>query len=311
MMAWHANIAPTSQGAILLVVGISIFGFSDNLTMLVSDDVGVGQFHFSRSLFAVFMVALLGKLLGLSIIPKLWKPVLVRTFFMVVAIFLYFSVLPMIPIAEAGAGLFTSPIFVLLFSVIFLKERIGWRRISAVITGSCGVLLVLRPGGEGFSLYHLLPVLSGASYALGSIITFRYLSDESPLAILMSFIVAIGLCGGIFATGLTVFPVSEELITQAPFLYKGWQAVDSQFWIWMGVIAAGACLALSMMTRAYQIAQTSYAAIYEYAYLISVGIFSWAFWGVIPGMLSIAGIGLIIFAGVLIVLAQQGKDQPA
>jgi drug/metabolite transporter (DMT)-like permease len=311
MMAWHANISPASQGAILLVVGISIFGFSDNLTMLVSDDVGVGQFHFSRSLFAVFMVALLGKLLGLSIIPKLWKPVLVRTFFMVVAIFLYFSVLPMIPIAEAGAGLFTSPIFVLLFSVIFLKERIGWRRISAVITGSCGVLLVLRPGGEGFSLYHLLPVLSGASYALGSIITFRYLSDESPLAILMSFIVAIGLCGGIFATGLTMFPVSEELITQAPFLYKGWQAVDSQFWIWMGVIAAGACLALSMMTRAYQIAQTSYAAIYEYAYLISVGIFSWAFWGVIPGMLSIAGIGLIIFAGVLIVLAQQGKDQTA
>ena len=310
-MAWHANISPASQGAILLVTGISIFGFSDNLTMLVSDDVGVGQFHFSRSLFAVFMVALLGKLLGLSVIPKLWKPVLVRTFFMVIAIFLYFSVMPMMPIAEAGAGLFTSPIFVLLFSVIFLKERIGWRRISAVVTGSCGVLLVLRPGGEGFSIYHLLPVLSGASYALSSIITFRYLIDESPLAILMSFIVAIGLCGGIFATGLTVFPVSEELITQAPFLFKGWQAVDSWFWIWMGVIATGACLALSMMTRAYQLAETSYAAIYEYAYLISVGIFSWAFWGVIPGMLSIAGIGLIIFAGILIVLAQQDIDQPA
>ena len=310
-MAWHANISPASQGAILLVTGISIFGFSDNLTMLVSDDVGVGQFHFSRSLFAVFMVALLGKLLGLSVIPKLWKPVLVRTFFMVIAIFLYFSVMPMMPIAEAGAGLFTSPIFVLLFSVIFLKERIGWRRISAVVTGSCGVLLVLRPGGEGFSIYHLLPVLSGASYALSSIITFRYLSDESPLAILMSFIVAIGLCGGIFATGLTVFPVSEELITQAPFLFKGWQAVDSWFWIWMGVIATGACLALSMMTRAYQLAETSYAAIYEYAYLISVGIFSWAFWGVIPGMLSIAGIGLIIFAGILIVLAQKDVDQPA
>ncbi|NDA08743.1 MAG: DMT family transporter [Alphaproteobacteria bacterium] len=310
-MAWHANISPASQGAILLVTGISIFGFSDNLTMLVSDDVGVGQFHFSRSLFAVFMVALLGKLLGLSVIPKLWKPVLVRTFFMVIAIFLYFSVMPMMPIAEAGAGLFTSPIFVLLFSVIFLKERIGWRRISAVVTGSCGVLLVLRPGGEGFSIYHLLPVLSGASYALSSIITFRYLSDESPLAILMSFIVAIGLCGGIFATGLTVFPVSEELITQAPFLFKGWQAVDSWFWIWMGVIATGACLALSMMTRAYQLAETSYAAIYEYAYLISVGIFSWAFWGVIPGMLSIAGIGLIIFAGILIVLAQKDIDQPA
>ena len=277
--------------------------------MLVSDDVGVGQFHFSRSLFAVSMVAILGKFLGLSVIPRLWKPVLVRTLFMVIAIFLYFSVMPMMAIAEAGAGLFTSPIFVLIFSAILFRERIGWRRILAVVMGSCGVLLILRPGSDGFSLYHLIPVLSGASYAFGSIITFRYLSDESPLAILMSFIVAIGLCGGAFATGLTVVPASQELIAQAPFLFRGWQMVDVWFWIWMAVIAIGACVALSMMTRAYQITQTSYAAIYEYAYLISVGFFGWAFWGVVPDILSTAGIVLIIFAGVLIVLARHGNEQ--
>ena len=311
MKALLSSISPEGRSAVLLVAGISIFGFSDNLTMLVSEDVGVGQFHFSRSLCAIFMVAILGKLLGLSVIPSLWKPVLVRTLFMVIAIFLYFSVMPMMAIAEAGAGLFTSPIFVLLFSAILFRERIGWRRILAVVMGSCGVLLILQPGSEGFSPYHLIPVLSGASYAFGSIITFRYLSDESPLAILMSFIVAIGLCGGAFATGLTVLPVSQELIAQAPFLFRGWQVVDVWFWIWMAVIAMGACMALSMMTRAYQIAQTSYAAIYEYAYLISVGFFSWAFWGVVPGILSIAGIVLIIFAGVLIVLAQQGKEKPA
>ena len=309
MKASLSNISPESRSAILLVAGISIFGFSDNLTMLVSDDVGVGQFHFSRSLFAVSMVAILGKLLGLSVIPRLWKPVLVRTLFMVIAIFLYFSVMPMMAIAEAGAGLFTSPIFVLIFSAILFRERIGWRRILAVVMGSCGVLLILRPGSDGFSLYHLIPVLSGASYAFGSIITFRYLSDESPLAILMSFIVAIGLCGGAFATGLTVVPASQELIAQAPFLFRGWQMVDVWFWIWMAVIAIGACVALSMMTRAYQIAQTSYAAIYEYAYLISVGFFGWAFWGVVPDILSTAGIVLIIFAGVLIVLARHGNEQ--
>ena len=311
MKASLSSISPEGRSAVLLVAGISIFGFSDNLTMLVSEDVGVGQFHFSRSLFAVFMVAILGKLLGLSVIPSLWKPVLVRTLFMVIAIFLYFSVMPMMAIAEAGAGLFTSPIFVLIFSAILFRERIGWRRILAVVMGSCGVLLILRPGSDGFSLYHLIPVLSGASYAFGSIITFRYLSDESPLAILMSFIVAIGLCGGAFATGLTVVPASQELIAQAPFLFRGWQMVDVWFWIWMAVIAIGACVALSMMTRAYQIAQTSYAAIYEYAYLISVGFFGWAFWGVVPDILSTAGIVLIIFAGVLIVLAQQGKETPA
>ena len=309
MKVWLSNISSKSQGALLLVVGVSIFGFSDNLTMLVSDDVGVGQFHFSRSVFAILMIVILGKLLGLSVIPTFWKPVLIRTLFMVIAIFLYFSVMPMMPIAEAGAGLFTSPIFVLLFSSILFRERIGWRRISAVAIGSAGVLLILRPGSEGFSLFHLIPVLSGASYALGSIITFRYLGDESPLAILMSFIVAIGLSGGVAATGLRLFPASSELMKQAPFLFSGWQAVDFQFWFWMCLIATGTCLALSMMTRAYQVVQTSYAAIYEYSYLISVGFFSWAFWGVVPGILSFVGILLIVGAGILIVFAQQGIDQ--
>ncbi|MDC1383217.1 DMT family transporter [Candidatus Puniceispirillum sp.] len=304
-MTWLTNVSPASRGSILLVVGISIFGFSDNLTLLVSDEVGVGQFHFSRSLIAVFMVVLLGRVFGLSVVPTQWKPVLARTFFMVFAIFLYFSVMPMMPIAEAGAGLFSSPIFVLLFSVVVYKERIGWRRIFAVIVGSTGVLLVLQPGREGFSFFHMLPVLSGASYAVGSIITFRLLQNESSFAILMSFIVSIGLCGAAVASGLTIFPASLDLLKQAPFLFRGWQNVDGQFWIWMAIIAASASLALSMMTRAYQLIKTSYAAIYEYAYIISVGFFSWFFWGEVPGMLSAIGILLIIMSGIIIVVAQQ------
>lgn len=299
------KFTPATRGAILLVCGISIFGFSDNLTMLVSDQVSVGQFHFSRSLIAMFMVFGLGRVFGLSVIPKCWKPILIRTFFMVTSMLLYFGVMPMMPIAEAGAGLFTSPIFVLIFSTIFFKERIGWRRIVAVIIGSCGVLLVLQPGVDGFTYYQIMPMMAGAFYALGSIITYRYLREESPLAILMSFIVSIGLCGFLITTLLTFFPVAPELVEQAPFLFKGWQSVDGFFWVWMFIIAALASSALSLMTRAYQLTQTSYAAIFEYAYLISVGVFSWLFWGVVPNHLSVIGIVLIISAGVIIVLAPQ------
>ena len=303
------KLSPESRGAALLVTGISIFGFSDNLTLLVSDQVGVGQFHFSRSLFAIMMVALLGRIWGLSVIPRYWKPVLTRTAFMVTSMLLYFGVMPMMPIAEAGAGLFTSPIFVLLFSFIFFKERIGRRRILAVMIGSAGVLLVLRPGSAGFSIYHLLPVLAGAAYAMGSIITYRHLRDESSLAILMSFIVSIGIIGAFTTTGLTYFPVATELREQAPFLFSGWQRVDWMFWIWITAIAIGASVALSLMTRAYQLTKTSYAAIYEYAYLLSVGLFSWLFWDVMPDMISIAGIGLIVIAGVVIVMAQQHQNE--
>jgi drug/metabolite transporter (DMT)-like permease len=299
------KFTPATRGAILLVCGISIFGFSDNLTLLVSDQVSVGQFHFSRSLIAMFMVFGLGKVFGLSVMPKYWKPILIRTFFMVTSMLLYFGVMPMMPIAEAGAGLFTSPIFVLIFSTIFFKEHIGWRKVFAVIIGSCGVLLVLQPGANGFTFYQIMPMMAGACYALGSIITYRYLREESSLAILMSFIVSIGLCGFVITTLLTYFPVAPDLVEQAPFLFQGWQSVDGSFWLWMFIIAALASTALSLMTRAYQLAQTSYAAIFEYAYLISVGLFSWLFWGIIPNYLSAIGILLIIFAGVMIVLAPQ------
>jgi len=299
------KFTPATRGAILLVCGISIFGFSDNLTLLVSDQVSVGQFHFSRSFIAMFMVFGLGKVFGLSVMPKYWKPILIRTFFMVTSMLLYFGVMPMMPIAEAGAGLFTSPIFVLIFSTIFFKEHIGWRKVFAVIIGSCGVLLVLQPGANGFTFYQIMPMMAGACYALGSIITYHYLREESSLAILMSFIVSIGLCGFVITTLLTYFPVAPDLVAQAPFLFQGWQSVDGSFWLWMFIIAALASTALSLMTRAYQLAQTSYAAIFEYAYLISVGLFSWLFWGIIPNYLSAIGILLIIFAGVMIVLAPQ------
>jgi drug/metabolite transporter (DMT)-like permease len=289
----------------LLVSGISIFGFSDNLTLLVSDQVSVGQFHFSRSFIAMFMVFGLGKVFGLSVMPKYWKPILIRTFFMVTSMLLYFGVMPMMPIAEAGAGLFTSPIFVLIFSTIFFKEHIGWRKVFAVMIGSCGVLLVLQPGANGFTFFQLMPMMAGACYALGSIITYHYLREESSLAILMSFIVSIGLCGFVITTLLTYFPVAPDVVAQAPFLFQGWQSVDGSFWLWMFIIAALASTALSLMTRAYQLAQTSYAAIFEYAYLISVGLCSWLFWGIIPNYLSAIGILLIIFAGVMIVLAPQ------
>ena len=73
----------------------------------------------------MFMVFGLGRAFGLSVIPKYWKPILIRTFFMVTSMLLYFGVMPMMPIAEAGAGLFTSPIFVLIFSTIFFKQTNG------------------------------------------------------------------------------------------------------------------------------------------------------------------------------------------
>lgn len=293
------------RGGIMLATGISIFGFTDNLTLLVSDQIGVGQFHSSRSLIAVALLVLVGRATGMAVLPRNWAMVALRTFFIMAAMMLYFSVLPMMPIAEAGAGLFTSPIFVLIFSVLLFRDRIGIRRVLAVVVGSIGVLLVLKPGSAGFTVFHLLPTLAGAFYAMCSIITYRYCSEESPLALTMGFLVSIGVVGSIMTSAMTVMPVPMPLFEQAPFLFRGWAAVDTGFWLLMFGVAAAGMVAMILINNAYQITQTSYAVVYEYTYLIAAGLSGWLLWGTAPDGWSLLGIIFIIASGVMITIAQQ------
>ena len=86
MFRWLKNTSSENRGAVLLVLGVSIFGFADNLTLAVSDQVGVGQFHFSRSTIALIIVAFFSRFLGYSLRPILWRPLLIRTALMVFAI---------------------------------------------------------------------------------------------------------------------------------------------------------------------------------------------------------------------------------
>ena len=299
------RIPESARGGALLVCGVSIFGVADSLTLLVSDTVGVWQFHFSRSALAAVLLCGLAWLTGASVVPKAWRAVGLRTFFLTTSILLFFGVLPMMPIAEAAAGLFTSPIFALLFSRVLFGERIGFGRVLAVLVGSAGVLLILKPGSDGFTAYHALPVLAGAFYALNSITTYRLCRRESALALAMAFFVAIGLAGVLFSAALTAYPVPEGLRAEAPFLFSGVARVGGEFWLVMLVIATAGVVAISLVNKAYQTTRTSYVIVYEYTYLIAAGISGWALWGVVPDRWGLAGILLVVAAGVVINRAQR------
>ena len=257
---------PTS-GPILLVIGISILGFSNNLLLIVFDSASVGQFHFIRSIFIVFGILLVSKMMGLPVVPQQWTLMLMRTFCMVSAILLYFIAMPLMPITETGAGLFTSPIFVLIFSSIFLKEAIGLGQVTTVAIGICGVFLILLPSLGQLTIFHLFPVGAGATYAVASMLTFRYLRNESPLAILMCFMIGIGICGAAITTIFTISPASAEWMSETRFLFSPWMEVSLDYFLWVGLIAMLSLLALVCITQAYQMTKTSQVAVYEYAYL--------------------------------------------
>ena len=303
-MISFSSLSPLKQSGILLTFGLLIFGFADNLTLLVSDQVSVGQFHFSRSLCAIFVVLIFSRFSSAKIFPKNWKAVFVRAFFNVVAMLLYFGVIPMMPIAEAGAGLFTSPIFILVFSYIFFKENITKRQIFSFLLGLLGVALILGNDYSNITLYHIFPVLAGASYAMGTIVTNRYLKEEDPVAILLCFLFSIGLVGLLLTVFFTVNPVKETYLIEAPFIFKPWSNQGIFFWAVMIFLGFTSSSAIYLMIKAYQISRPSYAAIYEYTYLISAGFFSWLFWGSVPTFASLCGIIAIVIAGINIIMAK-------
>ena len=293
-------MSPTAKSGIFLSAGVCIFGFADNLMLFISEQVSVGQFHFHRSIIAGFIVLLIAYFKRETIKPKSWKAVSTRTVFNTIAMILYFGIIPMMPIAEAGAGLFTSPIFVLIFSYLFLKQTISKLQIIAFALGLVGVLLILGTNLSELTLFHTFPILAGASYAVGVIITNRHCSNESPFTLLLAFLVAIGLVGLIMTIWFTIFPVSNFYLNQAPFLFNGWQTVDSFYWSIMVIVGLAGALAIYLMIVAYQIGNPTFSAIYEYVYLIAAGFFSWYIWAVTPGIYSFIGILAIVVAGSII-----------
>lgn len=296
-VSFFRNLPTPLLAAFLLTIGISIMGLSDNLVRLVSQDIGLGQYHFLRSALSILLFLIIRGFVSFRLQIINWRPVLLRTLFLSLSMTLFFSVLSFLPVALAGAGLFTSPVFVLLFSVVIFRMRPGWRRILAVVLGSVGVWFVLRPDTQNFQLIQILPILAGAFYAGASLTTRRYCAEESPYALTMAYFVMIGLIGLVGAVVIELAGIQGR--DQAAFLLRGLIWPDAATCGWIAVMSLLSVVGIFMITKAYQMAETSYMSIFEYSYLISAGLVGWLLWGSVFGVSEFTGMGLIVVAGVV------------
>ena len=102
------------SAALFMVGAMLIIGGIDNVIVLVAQHIGLWQFHFTRALMAIPLVIGLS-LLGFGVLrPVRWWAVATRSLLVATSMMFYFSALALMPIAQALAGLFTSPIFILI-----------------------------------------------------------------------------------------------------------------------------------------------------------------------------------------------------
>lgn len=280
--------------SVLMVGAMAIIGVIDNVVILLAETIGLWQFHLSR---ALLMLPLIGglSLLGMGRLrPQRPGPVILRSALIALAMLFYFASLALMPIAQALAGLFTSPIFVLLITALAMGHRIGPWRILAVLIGFAGILCVLQPNPYDFDAQTLLPVAGGLFYALSAILTRSHCAQESTVALLAAMILTLGLAGAIGLVVCSVLSLPDGFVTRGMV----WDMQPALRWI--VVQAVGSTIAVFMLIKAYQIGETSYVAVFEYSVMIFGPLFAWVALGQVIGVMQVAGIGLIAAAGALL-----------
>ena len=293
--------SPDLKAAMVMICAMAIIGVIDNFIPRLATEIGLWQFHFVRALVALPLVASLS-LIGLGTAwPRRWRPVVLRSLAVAVSMLFYFSALALMPIAQAMAGLFTSPIFVLLIAALGMGQRIGPWRVVAVAIGFAGILCVLQPDPRAFDIAVLIPVTAGFFYALGALATRHLCVGESTVALLLGMWVALGLFGTAGLVVLEVMPLPSAP-GAAGFVTRGWVWPMWQAAPWVGLQVIGSITGVFLIIKAYQLGEPSYVAVFEYSVMVFAPLFAWVAFGQTVDVWQVVGIGLIAVAGGIIAL---------
>ena len=287
--------------ALTMLAAMLVIGCIDNFISLIARDAGLWQFQVLRSAMGLHLIILVSFLgFGTLWALRLWA-VALRSFFVAFAMLFYFGSLAFMPLAQALAGLFTSPIFILLITAFILREPVGPARIWAVFIGFIGILLVLDSDWSTLSWISFLPIVGGLFYAMGAVATRQLCEGESTLSMLAMLFLIQAIIG---ALALAVLGQFEFTVPEgaAGFIQRGWVWPVTAALPFILLQAVGSVLGVGLIIRAYQIGTASYVAIYEYSVFISGPFFAWMLFGQTVTALQAGGIILIAAAGIVIAL---------
>ena len=184
------------RGAALMMASMAAYVLNDTLVILVSDSLSIFQVMFLRGLLATTLLGLISWYRK-AIFPPLksadWRLMTYRQVGEVGATLCYLTALFNMPLANATAILQALPLAVTLAAAVFLGEPVGWRRYLAILVGFAGVLIIVRPGSEGFNAYSLWALAAVVFIVLRDLST-RRLSAHVPsifVALLASVVITI------------------------------------------------------------------------------------------------------------------------
>jgi len=169
------------RGAFFMSISMAAFISNDAIMKIVAPQMGLAQAMFVRGIFCSIFIAMIFSVTVRNInqCKSGFKKVVGRSFFDLVATIFFLTALLNMPFANVNAILQALPLVVTIAASLFLKEKFGRKRTVAIIIGLIGVLLIIKPGTEGFNIYSILAIGAVLSVTCRDLLT-RAMPIEIP-----------------------------------------------------------------------------------------------------------------------------------
>lgn len=271
----------TLRSGLFMVLAMGSFVANDTMVKLVGTSLPVGEIIALRGIMAVlFIAAICASQNVLSSIAQLRnKNVLMRASLDLVATILFISALMQMQIANLTAVMQAVPLAVALLSVLFLGEKVGWRRSSAIMLGFIGVLLIVKPVPQSLTLYDFFALLVVIAVAVRDIVTRSIPSRVPTLIVALANAVFVTLGG----TGLLLF--------QGHVVPQGWQIA------YLAIAAVFLASGYMFMVATLRLGELSATAPFRYTIMIFAIMSGVLVFGEFPDWLAIVGMALIVVTG--------------
>lgn len=271
-----SQLPPNLRGALWLVFAGFVLISMNSIVKTMGARLPAAELLFFRGAFGiVFLVPL--------VLWRGWRSVatrhpwmhLLRTGFGTASMFGVFYAVTHMPLADATAILFSSPLFATVFAAFLLREAVGWRRAAATLVGFGGVLVMVRPGAEAIEPAAFVAI--GAAMLTGAlaIIIRRLSGKDSPYVIIFWFTTVGSLIALPFALAVWVPPLASE-------------------WPLLVLIGFLGLIGQTAFTFAFSTGESSAVAPFDYVRLIFAGLFGYLFFAELPDHWSLTGAAIIM-----------------
>lgn len=276
-------LSDNQRGAGLMILTMAAFTLNDTCLKALAGHIPLFQILFMRGLLAslaVFVVARAMGLFDLRMSRSDAKWVALRVFGEVTAAYFFLTALFNMPLANATAILQAAPLTVTLAAALFMGMPVGWRRVSTIIVGFIGVLLIVRPGTDGFNIYSVFALISVLCVTLRDLAT-RKISGAVP-SLTVTFLSASGVMASFGLASLAqdwVLPTGSQISL----------LLASTFFVVCGYTG-------SVMVM--RVGEISYVAPFRYTGLVWALVLGFVVFGDWPMPLTLIGAGIVVGSGI-------------